>query len=273
MSDINSVLVSLEENLKRMSSAREQINLISGKTEILVEEYKENGVYLKELTTKFGVVGSEFENTVNNQLLLLKDSVAKINRECSDSAHLVKKQVEQILPEFNNSFENIKESIVIITQEAEQKRKETIEAFLSDNKEIYKSAKETINSFTEQTSSELTNFSLKLNEKTEEIKQLEFKKEIIELNKTQSLLSNTFIELSKRVDRIVDDCNDIEVQIKQVTSILEQQKESFIKIEKMVNVASDKNLEALQGLKKPNLLLLIVLVVLTLINIGLVFFK
>lgn len=270
MKDINNSLAELEDNLKQMSSAREQIELISTKADALTEAYTENIECIKEVTTTFGTIGSTFSNNINSQIQKLELSVTEIKNISTDSTHLIKDQVDKVLPVFKQTLEEVKLYIDDLSKDVDSKRDKMIDTFLKDNQAFYTESRDKVIDFASQTTASFKIIGDDICNKAEEIKKLDFTKEIKSLNKTQELLSSTFTELSKRVDDNSEKFKDLGGQVKGVEKSLQSNKQDFDNTIKQLEI---NNKELITSLKKANQIQFIVIIILILVSIGVVVLK
>jgi len=255
-SKINQALIELEENLRNVESARNQVNDVSQKSELLIVSFDKLLKLLETLPKEFDLNEEGMLGTINKSMIVFEENVNKesiefalIIKKNSDliklAANDVQKQIQLLINTLLTQIENLRKveygkKLELVIQNLSQISK-NLDMFIQFTRNAFDNLGKQISNSDEKND----NYQLKIIDELKNIiQELRNNLNVIkfEIKELAQNLIFEFEKISNKISEISSDLNEIKVsneelniQVKLLKTETTQLSENVIKISNKIN--------------------------------------
>lgn len=211
--NINNTLAELEDNLKKMDSARNQVSNLSQLVSQLTEAYTDTLGQLKKIESSIHYDEKYFKNKFGKSIKDLDNNIALLNSKVQENNSSLNSIYEKSFNDFVNSLD--------VSEQKIKKYVESIPQLLDLIKNDVKNANEEIVvALNNQVDEFVNNISLKI----EELKGLDLMKEVIDIDQNVS-------QINASIERLSIDNNELKTRLDEINkNQIEQSSKSASRI-------------------------------------------
>lgn len=213
--NINNTLAELEDNLKKMDSARNQVSNLSQLVSQLTEAYSDTLGQLKKIESSIHYDEKYFEKKFGKSINELDTNINLLQSKVVDHNNSVNSIHEKASKDFINSLKKSEEKVKLYIDDIKPTLEKVQTEFKNKNEEIIVDLKQKIKEVIETSS-----------EKINEIKGLDLLKEI-------NSIESTTKEINSNFERILSENNDLKTQLE---DLKKSQMEQSNKLESKINI-------------------------------------
>lgn len=213
--NISNTLAELEDNLKKMDSARSQVSNLSQLVSQLTEAYSDTLGQLKKIESSIHYDEKYFEKKFGKSINELDTNINLLQSKVVDHNNSVNSIHEKASKDFINSLKKSEEKVKLYIDDIKPTLEKVQTEFKNKNEEIIVDLKQKIKEVIETSS-----------EKINEIKGLDLLKEI-------NSIESTTKEINSNFERILSENNDLKTQLE---DLKKSQMEQSNKLESKINI-------------------------------------
>lgn len=189
--NINNTLAELEDNLKKMDSARAQVTSLSSLVSNLTSAYSNTLVQLQKIESSIHFDEDYFANKFGKSINQLDHNISLLKSKAIDHNNSMNSIHAKASKDFILSLNKSEDKVKIYVSEFKPSFEKVKNDFKNRNQEIIADLNKKINEFTETST-----------EKIEEIKSLDLLKEIINIDETITQINSNFEKVSISLENI-----------------------------------------------------------------------